>query len=40
MLGDTEMCAYSIFFFDSVESIDSLMSEVSVVASVVKKNIG
>ena len=28
------------FFFDSVESIDSLMSEVSVVASVVKKNIG
>ena len=33
------MCAYSIFFFDSVESIDSLMSKVSVAASVVKKNV-
>ena len=28
------------FFFDLVESMDSLMSVVSVVASVVKKNIG
>ena len=28
------------FFFDSVSSIDSLMSEVSVVAFAVKKNIG
>ena len=34
------MYAYSIFFFDPVESVDFLMSEVSVVASVVKKNIG